>query len=162
MDMILGQYSNGDISVTNLTATCMVIDILWHRMARYIPSKVVQAGSKYAGGAKTKTKKEVVKVTRPPPRLSPGSWAWRKQMSATDTRLQFTGDKNWQKTKHLHLPDIIVLNNFLLWTRVRLNWLTETSDLLISLEQNLLETEIVVCLVKAGFENHTSSEETGL
>ena len=27
MDLILGQYSNGDISVTSLTVTCMVIDI---------------------------------------------------------------------------------------------------------------------------------------
>jgi hypothetical protein len=42
-------------------------------MASYIPSKVVQVGLKYADGAKTKTKTEVVKVTRPPPRLSPGS-----------------------------------------------------------------------------------------
>jgi len=37
-------------------------------------------------------------------------------MSATDNRLQFTGDKNWQKTKHLHFLDMRVLNDFLLWT----------------------------------------------
>jgi len=36
-------------------------------------------------------------------------------MSATDTRLQVTGDKNWQKTKR-HFLDMRVLNDFLLWT----------------------------------------------
>ena len=116
MDLILGQYSNGDISVTSLTVTCMVIDIWWQRTASYILSKFVQVGSRDADGAKTKTKTKVVKVTRPPPCLSPGSWEWRKQMSATDNRLQFTGDKNWQKTKHLHFLDMRVLNDFLLWT----------------------------------------------
>jgi len=72
--MILDDYSNGDISVTNLTVTCMVTDIWWQRTASYIPSKVVQTGSKDADGAKTKTKTKVVKVTRPPARLSLGSW----------------------------------------------------------------------------------------
>ena len=61
-------------------------------------------------------RRKVVKMKRPPPFLSVGSWAWRKQMSATDTRLQFTGDKNCQKTKHLHFLDMRVLNDFLLWT----------------------------------------------
>jgi len=42
-------------------------------MASYIPSKIVQVGSKDTDGAKTKTKTKVVKVTRPPPHLSPGS-----------------------------------------------------------------------------------------
>jgi len=74
MDLILGQYSNGDISVTSLTVTCMVIDIWWQRTASYILSKFVQVGSRDADGAKTKTKTKVVKVTRPPPCLSPGSW----------------------------------------------------------------------------------------
>lgn len=95
----------------------MVIDIWWQRMASYIPSRVMQAGSKdEADGAKTKTKTKVVKVTRPLPCISPGIWAWRKQTNAIDTRLQFTGDKNWQNTKHLHCLDMGVLNYFLLWT----------------------------------------------
>ena len=163
MDVILGQYSNGDISVTNLTVTCMVIDIWWQRTASYIPSKFVQAESKDADGAKTKTKTNL--------------WKWQdhlhvylqvaehgdKQLSATDTRLQFTGDKTGKR------QNIFTSLTLKFWTtssyglRARSSWLAETSDLWISHGQNLLETEIVVYhLVKAGFENQTSSQETGL
>jgi hypothetical protein len=163
MDVILGQYSNGDISVTSLTVTRMVIDVWWQRMASYIPSQFVQAGSKDADGAKTKTKTKVRKwryyLHVYLQAAEHGENIWVQQTPGFSSLAIKTGKRR----------NIFTSLTLEFWTtssyglRARSNCLAETSDLWISHGQNLLESEIVLYhLMKAGFENHTSSQETGL
>lgn len=87
--------------------------------------KWVERQSTWRGALKMRTKMKVLRVMRLLQRISPGTSAWREQMSATNTRIhQFTGNKTGER------QNVFISKTWHFWTassglHVEPEWLTE-------------------------------------
>jgi hypothetical protein len=145
--------------LTNLTLSCMITDIWQERTTSYITSKGVPAESKDEADGEG--------CPRLQRRWKFGEW-WNyfhfsreKQMSATNISLhQFNGDKTGDRC--LHFLHMTVLNSFF-FCSARVTKMTHRDLQLLTFSHMYLNLNSECGqLVIAGFQNHKTSQWTGM